>query len=83
MLLSRQPRWTGVWRHIAHVLAAIRHSTGVVVHDRQFPFGSRNQPNLAVHEQLAEAYSSGAPKMWPLSWAKTRSMLSGPQPSLS
>src|SRR6187551_3921422 len=68
---------------MAHVLALIRQSTCGLAQFWQLVFGSRHQPNLAVQEQLLEAYSSGQPKMWPVSWVKTRSMLSGPQPSLS
>src|SRR6188472_2493402 len=59
----------------------MRQSANAGAHDWQFPFGSRNHPNLVVHEQLLDVYSSGQPKMWPVSWVKTRSMLSGPQPS--
>ena len=33
-----------------------------------------NRPCDDVHTQFDEAYSSGAPKMWPVSWPKTLSI---------
>src|SRR3954447_12247320 len=80
--VSRQPRWIGVEAHIANVFAAIRQSTNGVAQFWQLWFGSRRYPNFVSQLQPLDAYSSGQPKMCPLSCVKTRSMLSGPQPSL-
>ena len=49
----------------------------------QFLFGWPKNPWDPEQPQSDEAYSSGAPKMCPVSWANTRSMLSGPQLPLS
>jgi hypothetical protein len=42
-----------------------------------------NQPHAPPQSQPEPAHPSTAPKMWQRSWAKTRSMLSGPHPSFS
>ncbi|MBL7498502.1 hypothetical protein I6A84_42490 [Frankia sp. CNm7] len=61
----------------------IRHSTGAAAHPSQLPLATPNRPHEPPQSQPAEPYSSTAPKMWQDSWANTRSMLSGPQPSFS
>ena len=62
--------------------AFMRQSTDAGAQLAQLALGVPEPPQLPPQSQPA-AYSSGAPKMWPVSCAKTRSMLSGPQPSLS
>ena len=48
----------------------------------QLPLAMPKRPQPPPQLQPLLAYSSGQPKMCPVSWANTRSMLSGPQPSL-
>jgi hypothetical protein len=67
----------------ANVLAFIRHGTPPpAAQFSQLPLTMPKRPQLPPQSQPLEAYSSGQPKMCPVSCAKTRSMLSGPQPSL-
>ena len=66
----------------AHELAFMRQSTLAAAPLAQLLLGSPKRPNDPPVEQPDTAYSSGAPKMCPVSWMKTRSKLSMPQPSL-
>ena len=57
------------------VLFFIRQLTGVVAQVSQFPLTSvKNRPCVVVQTQFDDAYSSGAPKMWPVSWPNTLSI---------
>ena len=79
-----QPKCRFVEPHIAQVLARIRQAMPAApAQFSQFALGSPNRPHAPPQLQPLDAYSSGAPKMWPVSWAKTRSILSGPHPSLA
>ena len=70
--------------HSAKSLARIRHDTPpLVAQFSQLWLATPNRPQLPPQVQPLLAYSSGQLKMWPVSWAKTRSMLSGPQPSFA
>ena len=84
MEVRPQPRCRLVGPHINHSLARIRQPTPPApAQFSQLLFGSPNRPQEPPQSQPLDAYSSGQPKMWPDSCAKTRSMLSGPQPSLA
>ena len=57
------------------VLPLIRQVTGGAAHRLQFPLTSlKNRPWIESHSQFDAGYSSGAPKMCPVSCPKTLSM---------
>src|SRR5690606_13902795 len=77
------PRCPGVKPQTVNVLPFIRHGTPPsAAQFSQLPLASPYRPKAPPHVHLLSAYSSGQPKMCPVSCANTRSMLSGPQPSL-
>src|ERR1035438_4010356 len=64
---STQPKCPGVAGHIASLLFFMRQSTELLLETSQLLFAICKCPALAVALQQLAAYSSGAPKMWPLS----------------
>lgn len=76
------PRCRTVEAQVAQVFAFIRQSIEPGLPLAQFRFGSPNLPNEPPVAHPEEAYSSGAPKMCPVSYANTRSTLLTPQSPL-
>lgn len=69
--------------HIDQVFAFIKQgSPPLGAQLSQLMLGRPKTPQEPPHSHRANAYSSGAPKMWQDSRAKTRSILSAPQLSL-